>query len=110
MELPNKSGDGLPPPPSGKKRKLNDGKSKAVSESQDANEDYVKDECRVRFNLSNSRVCQFLFDGQICMDGKINSVLLDCGHLCACVDCAKTLASCPVCRQRVRKVVKTFFC
>ena len=45
---------------------------------------------------------------KICMDSKINCVLLDCGHLVTCTKCGRRLAECPICRQLVVRVVHVF--
>ncbi|XP_068215289.1 E3 ubiquitin-protein ligase RNF34 [Palaemon carinicauda] len=45
---------------------------------------------------------------KICMDNVIDCVLLECGHMVACTQCGKQMAECPVCRQFVVRVVRTF--
>ncbi|XP_065831604.1 E3 ubiquitin-protein ligase rififylin-like [Oscarella lobularis] len=45
---------------------------------------------------------------KICMDAVINCVLLECGHMATCVDCAKQLAECPICRANVVRPVRVF--
>lgn len=45
---------------------------------------------------------------KICWEREVNSVLLDCGHLVACVTCGRKLADCPICRQNVVRCVRTF--
>jgi len=45
---------------------------------------------------------------KICMDKPIDCVMLECGHMCTCTDCGKQMAECPICRQYVVRVVKTF--
>ena len=45
---------------------------------------------------------------KICMDGPIDCVFLECGHMVACTGCGKQMAECPVCRQFVVRVVRTF--
>ncbi|XP_066956207.1 E3 ubiquitin-protein ligase RNF34-like [Macrobrachium rosenbergii] len=45
---------------------------------------------------------------KICMDSVIDCVLLECGHMVACTQCGKQMAECPVCRQFVVRVVRTF--
>ena len=54
-------------------------------------------------------------DGKICivcLDGERDHVLIPCGHLCLCGDCAASYgaddAECPLCRKTVEMVVKTF--
>lgn len=45
----------------------------------------------------------------IWQDADVNTCLVPCGHLCACSDCAKQLrGTCPICRGRVKKVVRTY--
>jgi len=45
---------------------------------------------------------------KICMDLPIDCVMLECGHMCTCTNCGKQMAECPICRQYVVRVVKTF--
>lgn len=45
---------------------------------------------------------------KICMDAPLDCVLLECGHMATCVECGKQLAECPICRQYVTRVVRTF--
>ncbi|XP_045617445.1 uncharacterized protein [Procambarus clarkii] len=45
---------------------------------------------------------------KICMDSIIDCVLLECGHMVACTQCGKQMSECPVCRQYVVRVVRTF--
>eukprot|EP01060_Flectonema_neradi_P005952 TRINITY_DN13998_c0_g1_i1.p1 TRINITY_DN13998_c0_g1~~TRINITY_DN13998_c0_g1_i1.p1 ORF type:complete len:275 (+),score=43.39 TRINITY_DN13998_c0_g1_i1:64-825(+) len=40
---------------------------------------------------------------KICFDHKIDCVILDCGHMCVCMPCAKRLRLCPICRKPIRK-------
>lgn len=44
----------------------------------------------------------------ICMDAKVQSVLVPCGHACACRTCARRLRRCPVCRVLITKRQKLF--
>jgi hypothetical protein len=48
----------------------------------------------------------------VCMDGPKNQVLTPCGHVCVCLECARTLLNkqCPVCRDDVRGYNKVFIC
>jgi len=43
----------------------------------------------------------------ICMVGKCDSALVDCGHV-FCNSCANPLKECPLCRQKVLKVLRLF--
>lgn len=45
---------------------------------------------------------------KICMDAPLDCVLLECGHMATCIECGKRLAECPICRQYVIRVVRTF--
>lgn len=45
---------------------------------------------------------------KICMDAPIECVILECGHLVACVRCSKVLSECPICRAYVVRVVRFF--
>ncbi|KAJ3269665.1 hypothetical protein HDV01_001137 [Terramyces sp. JEL0728] len=57
-------------------------------------------------NLPEDQICK------ICCDLAINCVLLECGHLIACMECAtelqKTTGECPICRARIVRIVHTF--
>ncbi|ETI28506.1 hypothetical protein G647_00955 [Cladophialophora carrionii CBS 160.54] len=45
---------------------------------------------------------------QICYGNEIDALFFDCGHVCACVECAKQCELCPICRKAVKQVVKMF--
>ncbi|RKP34401.1 hypothetical protein BJ085DRAFT_39307 [Dimargaris cristalligena] len=49
---------------------------------------------------------------RVCFDSLINSIILECGHMATCMDCAKRLQTstneCPICRQRITRVVHVF--
>ncbi|XP_022907744.1 E3 ubiquitin-protein ligase RNF34 [Onthophagus taurus] len=45
---------------------------------------------------------------KVCMDAPLDCVLLECGHIATCIDCGKQLAECPICRQYIIRVVRTF--
>eukprot|EP01064_Diplonema_japonicum_P020750 TRINITY_DN30329_c0_g1_i1.p1 TRINITY_DN30329_c0_g1~~TRINITY_DN30329_c0_g1_i1.p1 ORF type:complete len:271 (+),score=28.13 TRINITY_DN30329_c0_g1_i1:45-857(+) len=45
---------------------------------------------------------------KICFDSIINCILLDCGHMCVCMPCAKRLKNCPMCRKLIRKRKKVY--
>uniref|UniRef100_A0A0L8HWM1 RING-type domain-containing protein n=1 Tax=Octopus bimaculoides TaxID=37653 RepID=A0A0L8HWM1_OCTBM len=49
----------------------------------------------------------------VCYERPINSVLYTCGHMCMCFECALAVkqergALCPICRQEIKDVIKTF--
>lgn len=43
---------------------------------------------------------------QICYGEAVDSLFYDCGHVCACVECAKQVEVCPICRKTVKQVVR----
>ncbi|KAJ8978041.1 hypothetical protein NQ317_013569 [Molorchus minor] len=45
---------------------------------------------------------------KLCMDAPLDCVLLECGHIATCIECGKKLSECPICRQYVVRVVRTF--
>ncbi|XP_078100852.1 E3 ubiquitin-protein ligase RNF34-like isoform X5 [Sander vitreus] len=45
---------------------------------------------------------------RICMDGVIDCVLLECGHMVTCTKCGKRMNECPICRQYVVRAVHVF--
>lgn len=45
---------------------------------------------------------------KICFEKPADCVILECGHICACMGCAQPLKLCPMCRQPIARVVKTF--
>jgi len=53
-------------------------------------------------NMDDDSLCK------ICMDSPVDCVMLECGHMCTCTNCGKQMAECPICRQYVIRVVRTF--
>ncbi|KAI8581025.1 hypothetical protein K450DRAFT_234273 [Umbelopsis ramanniana AG] len=49
---------------------------------------------------------------RICCDASQNCVFLECGHMVTCMDCGKKLVAtrneCPICRERIIKIVHVF--
>ena len=45
---------------------------------------------------------------RICYEGEMDAVFYDCGHVVACLECARQVESCPVCRKGVRGVCRIF--
>ena len=43
---------------------------------------------------------------QVCYEGERDSLFYTCGHVCACETCARQVENCPICRERVKGVVK----
>ena len=46
---------------------------------------------------------------QICYSEDIDALFFDCGHVCACMSCAKQCECCPICRKSIRQVVRMFW-
>eukprot|EP00727_Mastigamoeba_balamuthi_P006571 m51a1_g2534 putative nedd4-like e3 ubiquitin-protein ligase wwp2 (409) ;mRNA; r:250450-252196 len=46
----------------------------------------------------------------VCMERKIDVVLLKCGHMCVCSQCASSLKNCPICRNPISEIVRVFRC
>uniref|UniRef100_A0A669EV24 RING-type domain-containing protein n=1 Tax=Oreochromis niloticus TaxID=8128 RepID=A0A669EV24_ORENI len=46
----------------------------------------------------------------ICFNQPHNCVLLDCGHVCCCHTCYEALPRkyCPICRQRIERVLRLY--
>lgn len=44
----------------------------------------------------------------ICWEREKNCVILECGHMCSCVECTKPLKECPICRQNITRAVRVF--
>ena len=44
----------------------------------------------------------------VCMDRAIDSAFIPCGHMTACLSCARRLTACPICREPIADVLQTF--
>ncbi|XP_051869658.1 E3 ubiquitin-protein ligase NEURL3-like [Pristis pectinata] len=51
-------------------------------------------------------------DCVVCFSHQVNSVIYKCGHMCMCYGCGQKLFSrkstCPICRQPIKEIIKTF--
>lgn len=70
----------------------------------------IMDEFRQQLNVENDNdsndVCCV-----VCLTQRRNVVLLNCGHICLCADCATALPApkhCPVCRSSVDRIIPTY--
>ena len=45
---------------------------------------------------------------KICFEAAVNTILLKCGHIAFCLECANQLERCPVCRSQIDEVIQTF--
>ncbi|KAL9107438.1 MAG: hypothetical protein Q9227_007635 [Pyrenula ochraceoflavens] len=46
---------------------------------------------------------------QICYGEAQDALFYDCGHVCACLECARQVDVCPICRRGVKGVVRIFY-
>jgi hypothetical protein len=46
---------------------------------------------------------------RICWDGDAEAAFYDCGHVVACLACAREVQTCPVCRKRVLSSMKLYY-
>lgn len=44
----------------------------------------------------------------ICLDKKAEFLNTGCGHLCLCVDCKHDIKKCPMCRVKVKAIIKVY--
>lgn len=46
----------------------------------------------------------------VCLDSPKEVILLDCGHVCMCLNCVTSLSDnkCPICRQHIRKFLPAY--
>ena len=67
--------------------------------------DYVKKQ-RKRPRVEGSDICS------VCLDKTIDTAFVPCGHMTACLSCARRLhadgTSCPICREGIGDVLQTF--
>ncbi|GMS88326.1 hypothetical protein PENTCL1PPCAC_10501 [Pristionchus entomophagus] len=51
-------------------------------------------------------------DCTICMEATVNAVIINCGHMGMCYECAVKIKvsgkGCPICREPMKDVIKTF--
>lgn len=53
-------------------------------------------------SLTESRLCKR------CRECASEVVIIPCGHLCVCENCAENIAKCPACGTKVSETIKTF--
>lgn len=46
---------------------------------------------------------------QICYGEAQDALFYDCGHVCACLGCARQVENCPICRRAVKGVVRIYW-
>ena len=45
---------------------------------------------------------------KICFSAQSNSVIIPCGHMCACMDCGLRLHLCPICRSEIGSIQEVY--
>eukprot|EP00929_Paragymnodinium_shiwhaense_P013396 TRINITY_DN121257_c0_g1_i1.p1 TRINITY_DN121257_c0_g1~~TRINITY_DN121257_c0_g1_i1.p1 ORF type:complete len:780 (+),score=173.99 TRINITY_DN121257_c0_g1_i1:233-2572(+) len=45
---------------------------------------------------------------KICYEREINTVILDCNHRAGCARCLDQVATCPLCRAQITKIIQTY--
>ena len=69
--------------------------------TNDKNKDGIYDLYFTENAKKNNETCV------VCMDNYIDSVMVDCYHMCLCAQCGKEWKlSCPICRAKINKIVK----
>ncbi|KAK3919325.1 E3 ubiquitin-protein ligase RNF34 [Frankliniella fusca] len=76
-------------------------KSELVDKAKRLYRDYCSSRAELE-KLDMDSLCK------ICMDAPVECVMLECGHMATCTDCGRQLSECPICRQFVVRIVRTF--
>lgn len=45
---------------------------------------------------------------KVCMDAEANCAFIECGHIVSCLNCAKLLTRCPVCRETIKRTLRVY--
>lgn len=46
---------------------------------------------------------------KICLNEDSNILLLPCSHICTCISCTTCVNLCPICRCKIKSVIKVYF-
>ena len=77
--------------------------NKFRNSKKEKNEDGIYDLHFTEHAKQNNETCV------VCMDQCIESVMVECYHLCLCGDCANDWKmSCPICRKKIEKTIETY--
>ncbi|XP_076821513.1 E3 ubiquitin-protein ligase XIAP-like isoform X1 [Clavelina lepadiformis] len=52
--------------------------------------------------LIDERICK------VCLDKEADVVFIPCGHICCCIECTHALRTCPICREKIEKALRTY--
>ena len=75
--------------------------SKSLPLASNSNEN-SKENDRKKLELINQRTCK------VCLDRFYDCMFMPCNHLCCCLQCASALKQCPLCRQKLDKIIKIY--
>jgi len=74
-----------------------------IDNEEDENlDEAIKDMKLENHQLKQEKCCK------ICLGEEVEVVFVPCGHLVSCVQCAPSLKDCPVCRTKIKAVVRAF--
>ncbi|CAF3793334.1 unnamed protein product [Adineta steineri] len=45
---------------------------------------------------------------KVCLDAEANCAFIDCGHIVSCLNCAKLLTRCPICRETIKRTLRIY--
>jgi hypothetical protein len=45
---------------------------------------------------------------KVCLDAEANCAFIECGHIVSCLNCAKVLTRCPVCRETIKRTLRVY--
>ncbi|CAF3334992.1 unnamed protein product [Rotaria socialis] len=45
---------------------------------------------------------------KVCLDAEANCAFIECGHIVSCLNCAKLLTRCPICRETIKRTLRVY--
>ncbi len=45
---------------------------------------------------------------KVCLDAEANCAFIECGHIVSCLNCAKLLTRCPICRAIIKRTLRVY--
>lgn len=106
-----KSSKKKPAPKNAKGKNLKEKVTKARESSKaSSSKDVKKDSKKVKSTKESKRGSSGNDDCKICLVAAVETVFVPCGHMATCIECGERMVKrpCPICRQKVKKVVKTY--
>ncbi|EDO43423.1 predicted protein [Nematostella vectensis] len=85
-------------------------KEKEISQAEDPERSHPQPsappvEATATPTMSN---CSLYPECVICLDNRSDVVMLPCGHVCCCSNCAGAVSACPICRQTLSQRVRMY--